>query len=66
MNRFIPPLVSVDEARRLLGGRGRGYIYGLLDKGELDSIKDEGRRLITGDSILTYVESLTRKGKTPG
>ena len=61
MSIAIPPLVSIDETRRLLGGRGRGYVYGLLKTGELESITDEGRRLVTGDSIARYVDSLIAK-----
>ena len=58
MNIAVSPLVSVDEARRLLGGRGRGYIYELIKTGQLESVKDQGRRLITGGSILRHVEVL--------
>jgi hypothetical protein len=53
-----PPLVSVDEARRLLGGRGRGRIYELLKQGSLESVLDGGRRFILTDSIFAFVESL--------
>jgi hypothetical protein len=52
------PLVSVDEARRMLGGRGRGRIYELLKKGSLESVVDGGRRFILTDSIFAFVESL--------
>jgi hypothetical protein len=53
-----PPLVSVTEAQRMLGGRGRGKIYSLLASTELESVKDGGRRLIVTESLLSYVETL--------
>ena len=52
------PLVSVDEARRLLGGRGRGRIYELLKEGSLESVTDGGRRFIVTDSIFAFIEKL--------
>ena len=58
MTTPIAPLVSVDEARRLLGGRGRGRIYELLKQGSLESVMDGGRRFILTDSIFTFVETL--------
>lgn len=54
----IPPLVSVEKTRQLLGGRGRGYVYGLMASGELDSVLDNGRRLILGESLAAYVNRL--------
>jgi len=42
----------------MLGGRGRGKVYALLDAGELESVKDGGRRLILTESLLAYVERL--------
>ena len=52
------PLISVNEARRLLGGRGRGRIYELLKQGSLESVMDGGRRFILTDSLYGFVESL--------
>jgi len=54
----ITPLVSINEARRLLGGRGRGRIYELMASGDLESVVDRGRRLIVSESLLRYVERL--------
>ena len=51
-----PPLVSVTEAQKMLGGRGK--IYALLASTELESVKDGGRRLIVTESLLSYVETL--------
>lgn len=53
-----PPLVSITESQRMLGGRGRGKIYALLASGELESVKDGGRRLVITESLLIYIESL--------
>ena len=58
MNTPTAPLVSVDEARRLLGGRGRGRIYELLKEGSLESVVDRGRRFILTDSLFAFIESL--------
>jgi hypothetical protein len=58
MTDSYSPLVSVDEARRMLGGRGRGRIYELLRQGSLESVMDGGRRFILTDSLYAFVESL--------
>ena len=58
MNTPTAPLVSVDEARRLLGGRGRGRIYELLKEGSLESVTDGGRRFILAESLYTFIETL--------
>jgi excisionase family DNA binding protein len=64
----IPPLVSINEACRLLGGRGRGRIYELIAAGDLDSIVDGRRRLILGNSVSRYVEKLRESAEhvSPG
>ncbi len=63
----ITPLVSVKEAQRLLGGRGRGRIYALMADGEIDTIKDGARRLIIGHSLARYIARITapKREKTP-
>ena len=53
-----PPLVNVTEARKMLGGRGRGKIYKLIDGNEIDSVKDGNRRMIVTASILAYIDRL--------
>jgi len=65
MKALTAPLVSVDEARKLLGGRGRGRIYELIKQGALKSVMDGGRRFILTDSLYAFVDSLkddTEKG----
>jgi hypothetical protein len=59
MGTQFAPLISVNEARRLLGGRGRGRIYELLRQGALKSVTDGGRRFILTDSLYAYVNSLS-------
>jgi hypothetical protein len=61
---MIPPLVSINEACRLLGGRGRGRVYELLKAGEIDSVVDRKRRLILGDSLIRYIARLSERSKT--
>ncbi|NQW21255.1 MAG: transcriptional regulator [Chloroflexi bacterium] len=58
MNTPTAPLISVDEARRLLGGRGRGRIYELLKEGLLESVTDGSRRFIVTDSLYAFIDSL--------
>lgn len=53
-----PPLVSITETMWMLGGRGRGTVYRLIDSDELESVKDGSRRLVVTSSILAYIESL--------
>lgn len=50
--------VSPQEAADLLGS-SRGYVYSLLNKGHLKSLKLEGRRMIP----TTEIDRLTRLAK---
>lgn len=51
-----PVSVSVDEACRLLGV-GRSTMFGLLDSGEIRSVKVGVRRLVPRRAIDEFVES---------
>jgi hypothetical protein len=53
-----PPLVSVTVAQTMLGGRGRGRIYELIDNNQIDSVKDGGRRMLITESIFAYINAL--------
>jgi len=53
-----PPLTSVTKAMWMLGGRGRGTVYGLIESGDLKAVKSGSRRLVVTSSILAYIESL--------
>ncbi len=55
-----PLLLTVDETRKILGGRGRGHIYTLIDEGKVESVKDGSRRFILADSVRRYVEAMQR------
>jgi hypothetical protein len=58
MTTGTAPLISVNEARRLLGGRGRGRIYELLASGDLESVVDGKRRFIVTESLTRYIARL--------
>lgn len=49
-------LVSVDDARALLGGIGRTNLYAMLSRGELESRKLGKRRLILVASIQRLID----------
>ena len=51
-------LLTVEETRRMIGGRRRGYVYELMKAGELESVLDGTRRFILADSVTKYVEKL--------
>jgi excisionase family DNA binding protein len=55
---IYPPLVSVTKTMWLLGERGRGTVYRLIESGEIESVKSGSRRLVVTSSILAYIESL--------
>lgn len=54
-----PPLVSAEEAARLLGV-SRTMVFGLIRGGALRSLKIGGRRLVVRDGIDEYVERESR------
>ncbi|MFN6935440.1 MAG: helix-turn-helix domain-containing protein [Tsuneonella sp.] len=51
MRQIEQLLVSVDDARALLGGIGRTNLYAMLSRGDLESRKLGKRRLILVASI---------------
>jgi len=60
MTGIEPLLLTVDETRKILGGRGRGHIYTLIDEGKVESVKDGSRRFILADSVRRYVDAMHR------
>ena len=52
-----PLLVSVNEARRLLGGLGRTKFYEILNQRQLTAVKIGRRTLVRVDSIHRYLDS---------
>ena len=51
-------LVGIGEAGRILS-LGRTSIYGLMDGGDLVSVKIGQRRLVRRDSIESFIERLS-------
>lgn len=49
-------LCSIKDAANILGV-GRTFAYGLIKKGQLQTVKLGGRHLVTLESIKTLVES---------
>jgi hypothetical protein len=57
MLEIQPILVSVDDARTMLGGIGKTSLYGFLSDGRLTSRKIGKRRLVLVSSILDFIEN---------
>ena len=55
-----PFALSVKDARPLLGNRSFSSIYEMLNRGELEAVKDGKRTLITLASIRARQEALPR------
>ncbi|MEP3226319.1 MAG: helix-turn-helix domain-containing protein [Parasphingorhabdus sp.] len=51
MRSTEPLVVSVKEARNLLGGLSHMTIYRMFDRGDLDSVRIGGRRMVKMSSI---------------
>jgi hypothetical protein len=54
----LPPLVSIIEARRILGGISRAKAYNLISRGELTRVNIDRRAFVTTDSISKYLEKI--------
>ncbi|WP_057882467.1 helix-turn-helix domain-containing protein [Tsuneonella troitsensis] len=57
MRRFEQLLVSVEDARAMLGNIGRTNLYAMLSRGELESRKLGKRRLVLVASIRRLIDS---------
>lgn len=55
-----PLVVSVNDARKMLGGVGRNKIYNLINDGELEAVKIGGRTLIPVAGIHALITSSPR------
>ena len=53
----LPPLMSVEDTRAALGGRGRGWVYERIAAGDFETIVDGSRRLIVSESVLRWIEA---------
>jgi hypothetical protein len=61
--KVLPPepfALSVKDARPLLGNRSFSSIYEMLNRGELEAVKDGKRTLITLSSIRARQEALPK------
>jgi hypothetical protein len=52
-------LVSIPEARQVLGGIGHTTIYELINRGEIVKVNIGRRGFITADSLDAYVDRIT-------
>lgn len=52
-------LVSIPEAREILGGIGHTTLYDLINHGELLKVNIGRRGFITSESLAAYVDRLT-------
>ena len=58
----LPPLlVSVKEARRLLGGIGNNTFWSLAKVGTFDLVGSERKRFVTVASLNDYVARMPRR-----
>lgn len=55
-----PLLLSIPSARRLLGGIGTTKIYQLLNRGDLEALFIDHKRLITMASVDAYLARLSQ------
>jgi predicted DNA-binding transcriptional regulator AlpA len=55
----VKRLVSIPEARAVLGGIGHTTIYDLINRGELVKVNIGRRGLITSESLAAYVDRLS-------
>lgn len=56
-------LVSITEARRLLGNIGKTRLYEFIYSGDLERVKLGSRACITVESIEKLVDGLVRRAK---
>jgi hypothetical protein len=54
----LPPLVSIVEARRILGGISHAKAYNLISRGELTRVNIDRRAFVTTDSISKLLEKI--------
>lgn len=59
MNTTMKRLVSIPEARQLLGNIGHTTLYELVNRGEIVKVKIGRRGLITSESLEAYMDRLS-------
>ena len=59
-------LVSIPEARQVLGGIGHTTIYELINQGQIVKVNIGRRGFITSESLEAYVDRLSMSGASAG
>ena len=59
MDTTVRRLVSIPEARQLLGNIGHTTLYELVNRGEIVKVNIGRRGLITSESLDAYMDRLT-------
>ena len=59
MDELRPRLASRAKARELLGGIGDSKLYDLLNRGEIEGVFLDNKRLFVVASIDAYIDRLT-------
>jgi excisionase family DNA binding protein len=62
---MVPLLYSIAEAARLLGV-GRTKAYDLIDRGDLETVYIDARRLVIAASLNALIERLPKGGAVEG
>lgn len=60
MEGMKPLLVNRHEARRLLGGIGDSKLYDLMNRGEIEGVFLDNKRLFTYASVVALAERLPK------
>jgi hypothetical protein len=58
---FVRQLVPIEDAQNELGGIGRTTLYRLIEDGHLVRARIGRRAFITGESIASYINSITQE-----
>jgi predicted DNA-binding transcriptional regulator AlpA len=59
MSAEVKRLVSIPEARSVLGGIGHTTIYDLIKRRELVKVNIGRRGFVTAESLASYIDRLT-------
>jgi len=56
-------LLTIEESRVQIGHKGRNFLYGLLNSGQVESVKLGHRRMIVSASLRAYVNRLRQQAQ---
>jgi len=59
MSEAVKRLVSIPEARAVLGGIGHTTLYDLIKRGELLKVNIGRRGFVTSESLAAYLDRLS-------